>query len=92
MVATLGGQPQVVTFALDALLARGEAIEEVYVLHLAPRNGEATQSLTKLLLEFPNDTYAGRPCRFRRVTLADGATPLTDIRNAADAEATTVPG
>jgi CRISPR-associated protein Csx14 len=88
MVATLGGQPQVVTFALDALLARGEPVEEVYVLHLSPRNGDASRSLAKLLQEFPNDTYAGRPCRFRRVTLADGTTPLTDIRNAADAEAT----
>lgn len=36
MIATLGGQPQVITFALDALLNRGEQIVEVVVLHLAP--------------------------------------------------------
>lgn len=88
MVATLGGQPQVVTFALDGLLSRGEPVEEVYVLHLSPEQPGARQSLARLAQEFANDQYAGRPCRFRRVALANGAGPLTDIRNAADAEAT----
>jgi hypothetical protein len=37
MIAALGGQPQVITFALDALLGRGEQIVEVVVLHLAPQ-------------------------------------------------------
>jgi CRISPR-associated protein Csx14 len=34
LIATIGGQPQVVTFALDALLAQGEEIAEVYIVHL----------------------------------------------------------
>ena len=33
LIATLGGQPQVVTFALDALLSRGVLITQVIVLH-----------------------------------------------------------
>lgn len=88
MIATLGGQPQVVTFALDALLARGEPVDEVYVLHLSPDQPSARRSLARLAQEFPRDSYAGRPCRFRRVALGNGAAPLVDIRSAADAEAT----
>ncbi len=88
MIATLGGQPQVVTFALDALLARGESVEEVYVLHLAADQPNVRQSLARLAQEFANDRYADRPCRFRRVALTAGASTLADIRSAADAEVT----
>lgn len=35
LLVTMGGQPQVVTFALDWLLAHGEIIREVVVLHLS---------------------------------------------------------
>jgi CRISPR-associated protein Csx14 len=35
MVATLGGKPQVVTFALDVLLRRGVPVERVCVVHLS---------------------------------------------------------
>lgn len=48
LIVTLGGQPQVITFALDALLAQGEAISDVYVLHLSfanPRTRQAWQRL-----------------------------------------------
>ena len=38
LIATLGGQPQVVTFALDALLAQNEEITAVYVIHLSLDN------------------------------------------------------
>ena len=48
MVATIGGQPQVVTFALDALLARGEQVREVVVLHLSPRNPRFGRALSRL--------------------------------------------
>lgn len=36
LITTMGGQAQVVTFALDWLLAQGEPIGEVIVLHLSP--------------------------------------------------------
>ena len=39
LVATLGGQPQVITFTLDLLLEEGYPISEVFVLH--PRAASA---------------------------------------------------
>jgi len=86
MMATLGGQPQVVTFALDALLARGESIREVVVLHLSPENPRVRQALTLLAAEFPNDHYQDRPCRLRPIPVRAGRDQLPDIRNAAEAD------
>lgn len=88
LVATLGGQPQIVTFALDALLARGEPITDVYLIHLSLHNPRTRQALNRLQQEFPNDYYAhaGRRCRLRRVAVGANGVELTDIRTAADAE------
>lgn len=86
LIATLGGQPQVVTFALDALLARGEPISEVYVLHLALENARTRQSLAHLSEAFVDDHYAGRRCRFRRIPIGPSAAPLYDIRTEQEAE------
>ncbi|MDW8147548.1 MAG: CRISPR-associated ring nuclease [Roseiflexaceae bacterium] len=88
LVATLGGQPQIVTFALDALLAQGETITDVYLVHLSLDNPRTRQALHCLQQEFLNDMYAGRRCRLRRVPLRANGVELTDIRTAADAEAT----
>ncbi|MCS7252013.1 MAG: CRISPR-associated ring nuclease [Anaerolineae bacterium] len=81
MIATLGGQPQVVTLALDALLERGEPIGEVVILHFAPRDSRTRQALMRLDREFPNDFYAHaqRSMRLRRVMLRDNDVPLDDI-------------
>jgi CRISPR-associated protein Csx14 len=86
MIATLGGQPQVVTFALDALLARGEPISELYVLHLALENPRTRQSLARLSEAFVDDHYAGRRCRFRRIPIGPSHAPLYDIHNEHEAE------
>lgn len=88
LVATLGGQPQVVTFALDALLARGEPITDVYLIHLSLTNPRTRQALSRLQQEFPNDYYAhtNRRCRLRRAPVGVNGVELTDIRTAADAE------
>jgi CRISPR-associated protein Csx14 len=88
MIATLGGQPQLVTFALDALLARGEDIREVIVLYLSAEGSRVNQALSKLSAEFVNDTYAGRPCRLRPQPIRDGLERLPDIQNEDDANAT----
>ncbi|GIW89785.1 MAG: histidine kinase [Pirellulaceae bacterium] len=88
LIATLGGQPQVVTFALDALLARGEQITEVYLVHLSLENPRTRQALHRLQQEFLDDHYAGRRCRLRRAPIQANGQALTDIRTAADAEAT----
>ena len=86
MIATLGGQPQVVTFALDALRARGEAIGEVYVVHLSPENERVRHALQLLGREFPEDRYQGVACRFRRVPILRGEQPLQEIRTERDAD------
>jgi CRISPR-associated protein Csx14 len=88
LVATLGGQPQVVTFALDALLAQGEEITEVYLVHLTLDNLRTRQALSRLQQEFVGDRYRDRRCRLRRSPLLANGVALTDIRSAADAEAT----
>lgn len=88
LVATLGGQPQIVTFALDALLAQGEPISDVYLVHLSLANPRTQQALHLLQQEFLNDMYAGRRCRLRRAPIRANGAELTDIRTAADAEAT----
>src|SRR5260370_10870460 len=72
LVATLGGQPQIVTFTLDLLLKRGIPICEVIVVHPAcsPR---MQQSLDRLRAEFAGDhyTFEGRslPVHFRQQVL-----------------------
>lgn len=88
MVATLGGQPQVVTLALDALLARSENIREVIVLYLA--GSRVNRALARLTAEFVNDQYAGRPCRLRAMPIRAGLDKLLDIQSNAEAEATQV--
>ncbi len=86
LIAPLGGQPQVVTFALDCLLRSGEAVDEVYVLHPAATESRVGRALHCLHQEFLGGNYAGRPCRLRRVPLLRNGLPLADIRSADDAE------
>ncbi|MGC8879396.1 MAG: CRISPR-associated ring nuclease [Anaerolineae bacterium] len=92
LLVTMGGQPQVVTFALDWLLTRGEIIREVVVLHLSPTPDLPTEyqrtqhALEHLHREFSGDRYQGRPCRLRLVPIRYGNTRLADIRDEADAD------
>jgi CRISPR-associated protein Csx14 len=92
MIATLGGQPQVITFALDALLSRGEQIVEVVVLHLALQDPRTRYALELLDREFPNDFYAHahRSIRLRRIMLRDLRGPMPDITDEHTAEAVRV--
>ncbi len=52
LVATLGGKPQVLTFALDALIQQGTVPQRVYALHLAPSDPRVARSLARLREEF----------------------------------------
>ncbi len=87
-VITMGGQAQVVTFALDALLAQGEAVDGVLVLHLAPEHPRVKRALVQLSGEFGGERYAGHPCTFRRLAVTCADQPLTAITDAQEAEAT----
>jgi CRISPR-associated protein Csx14 len=85
LLATLGGQPQIVTFALDGLLERG-SIQEVIVVHPATTDQRVQAALGRLAAEFANGRYAGRPCRFQPVELAGPGGPLDDLPDEASAE------
>ncbi|MGB1254192.1 MAG: CRISPR-associated ring nuclease, partial [Candidatus Promineifilaceae bacterium] len=86
MIASMGGQPQVVTFALDALLAQGVQVTDVIVLHLGmtPRRKAA---IRRLSAEFSNDLYRGRLIPLQFHLLADRGRTIPDIRSKADADA-----
>ncbi len=88
MVATAGGQPQVVTFALDALLARGEPVAEVVVIHPAPGEARLQRALGVLSAEFAHGLYHSRPCRLQRQVIRHGDVPLATIHDDGTAEAT----
>ncbi len=80
LLATLGGQPQVVTFTLDLLLQRGIPIREVIVVHPASY-GKLQDTIAHLSAEFPGDRYrrTEEPIRFRRHILEQYNTPIDDI-------------
>jgi CRISPR-associated protein Csx14 len=87
LLATLGGQPQVVTFTLDLLLELGIPIQDVIVVHPAEYPGIG-QSIDLLSAEFPNEiyTHTGRPIRLRRHVLRLYDQPLADITDGQSAD------
>lgn len=88
LVATVAGGPQIVTFALDALLGQGEMITEVVVVHLSPRDDPLVgEGLAKLAAEFTDDRYRGRLCRLRFYPIRRGAERLADITDESSADA-----
>ncbi len=86
LLATLGGQPQIVTFALDALLAQGVEVSEVIALHPATAAPRLRAARERLAGEFVGERYAGRPCRFRLQALRGANGPLDDITDTASAQ------
>jgi CRISPR-associated protein Csx14 len=86
MVTTLGGQPQVVTFALDALLDQGIDVTRVLALYL-PGGHQSAHSLSRLAIEFADGSYRGRPMLYSAEAVADNTTELDDIRDESDADA-----
>ena len=81
LLATLGGQPQIVTFTLDLLLSKGFDIEEVIVIHPRPADPRLQNSLRLLRAEFANNYYkvADRAIGFRSQVLSLDGEPLDDI-------------
>jgi CRISPR-associated protein Csx14 len=82
----MGGQAQVVTFTLDALLELGEEVSAVLVLHLSPDDPRVRRALGQLSREFAGERYGGQPLAFRHLTIQTGGEPLRAIRNAREAE------
>ncbi|MFQ5577332.1 MAG: CRISPR-associated ring nuclease, partial [Anaerolineae bacterium] len=88
LICTLGGQPQIVTFALDILLRRGEAVREVVALHLALSDERVGRAVKRLRAEFKDNQYRGWPCRVGHRTVWQGEYALDKIQTDAAAEAT----
>src|SRR5579883_2846915 len=80
LLATLGGQPQVVTLSLDLLLQQNIPIREVVVVHPASYAG-LEHSIRRLNDEFPGDIYkcTGQPIRLRRHALRQYGALIDDI-------------
>ncbi|MCB9422751.1 MAG: histidine kinase [Ardenticatenaceae bacterium] len=85
LVATLGGQPQVVTLALDALLAQGVPVSELILLYLSPENNRIQNALQKVAAEFADGRYGERPLHYRPFPIRTGTYYLHDIHDEADA-------
>ncbi len=83
----MGGQAQVVTFALDALLDRGETVTQAQVLHFTPTNPRIKRALTQLRAEFTGGFYREEPLDYHRVPVQWDERTLAYIRNGAEAEA-----
>lgn len=83
----MGGQAQVVTFTLDALLAMGESFDTVLVLHLAPTQPRVKRALTQLTGEFAGGRYRTEPVDFRHLPLQHGERALPAVRTEDEAEA-----
>ncbi len=83
LLATLGGQPQVVTFTLDLLLRDGFPISEVFVILPKASDQRLQHSLACLRKQFIDDCYHidGRTitCRFDSRVLRLNNIPLEDI-------------
>lgn len=81
LLATLGGQPQVVTFTLDLLLLKGFPISEVVVIHPAVTNKRLQHSLACLQTEFNTAIYqgAGHKIQLHSQALQLNGQPLDDI-------------
>jgi CRISPR-associated protein Csx14 len=79
-IATVAGGPQIVTFALDELLRRGETVDEVIAVHLSPQADPLIgEGLSKLAAEFSDNGYQGRPCQLHFHPIRRGVETLDDI-------------
>lgn len=90
-IATLGGQPQVVTLALDALFHQeGYPIQELIVVHLSLQKDRYQHAYDKLSQEFTGDyyDYANRPCRYRGVCIENGVQAVADMNQDIAVDAT----
>jgi CRISPR-associated protein Csx14 len=86
LIATLGGQPQKVTFLLDLLQARGENIQEVALVYISSYL-RTQNALERLAEEFAGDLYAGYPCKLILHPVRSDRADLFDIRTPEEAEA-----
>jgi len=91
LVATLGGQPQIITFTLDLLLQEGYPISKVIAIHPKASPGSRLQNALDILhREFTNDYYrvARRTIHFQSQVLELDGQPIDDIVDSSHADGT----
>ena len=91
LVATLGGQPQIVTFTLDLLLQRGFPISDVFVIHpLTSSQPRLQHALACLQAEFCGNYYQATPwtIHFHSCVLELDNRPIDDISDDAHTDGT----
>jgi CRISPR-associated Csx14 family protein len=77
LIATVGSKPQLVTLALDLLLARGEAVQQAVVIHTSLERSDTRAAVACLGSEFALN-YPG--VQLRPVCLCGaGGQPLDDV-------------
>lgn len=86
LVATLGGQPQIITFTLDLLLEREESIDQVVIVYMASK-ARYNQANRLVAGEFNGDRYRGTPCHFRSIPIRLGRHNLADARTPQEVDA-----
>ncbi len=88
LIATVAGQPQVVTFTLDLLLQQNIPISEVIVIHLATTHNPRTERSIQLLKnEISSERYSSRhPIHFHHHVLQHNGAPLEEITDDASAD------
>src|SRR5260370_27633772 len=81
LLATLGGQPQVVTFTLDGPLQRGFPVSEIILCHSESSHPRLQHALDCLNAEFVGDRYqvSGQTIHLRAHVLQLDDEPLDDI-------------
>lgn len=87
LIATLGGQPQIITFTLDLLLAEENAnIDQVVIVYMAsnPRYKRAYRLLSR---EFSGDRYRGKACHLRGIPIRLRDEALEDARTPREVDA-----
>jgi CRISPR-associated protein Csx14 len=84
LLATLGGQPQIVTFTLDLLLPT-YPISEVVVVHPSTSDERLRHAVLKLQTEF-SAPYVGQMITFRSHTLRYQDRPIDDISDSGQAD------
>ncbi|NTW00344.1 MAG: hypothetical protein HGA19_03445 [Oscillochloris sp.] len=76
-VATLGGQPQIITLTIDQLLARGVPLDTLVVVHMELENPRYRAAHQRLEQELATSRYAG--LRYLPVIVRQWTQPVGDL-------------
>lgn len=86
LVATVGGQPQLITLCLDILLERDKRIRDVVPVYLPGPRSRSQAGLRKIMDEFPHDQYRGQTIHLRPQPVRSDKRAVDDIRDESDAD------